>query len=243
MSYTEWQIFDSSSIAAGRYDPDSKVLEIQFNEGKIYRYIDVPRDIWLSLCRADSKGLYFQSQIRDKFSQDHKNTASKNNVPTDKSLEIKLQILDLEKSAIDALRNEDFLRAYEIYGQLELLVSAVSKSDTARAFFMLNRAACLFFSNTDDKKALDLSWDASDFIESKTRGVESSSSDIECNFWDGSDLWLCYNNEPLMHSFLRSPNGSPQLDIGEIYTTKTELLNDKYHNMDFSVAVYTGKFR
>jgi hypothetical protein len=35
MSYTEWQIFDSSSIAAGRYDVDSSVLEIQFNEGKM----------------------------------------------------------------------------------------------------------------------------------------------------------------------------------------------------------------
>jgi len=76
MSYTEWQIFDSSSIAAGRYDADSSVLEIQFNEGKIYKYVDVPRDTWLSLCRADSKGGYFQSQIRDRFRHELKGGSS-----------------------------------------------------------------------------------------------------------------------------------------------------------------------
>ena len=226
MSYTEWQMFDSSSIAAGRYDPDSKVLEIQFNEGKIYKYVDVPRDIWLSLCRADSKGLYFQSQIREKFSQDHKNTASKNNVPTEKSLEIKLQILDLEKSAIAALINEDFLRAYEIYGQLELLVAAEFESDTAKAFCMLNRAACLFFSNTDDKKALDLSSDASDFIESKIWGVRDSDSDIGDKMCEGECLNNCYNNEIVMNNFGLDWEGgsSPRLYIGEITTTKSELL-------------------
>jgi len=74
MSYTEWHIFDSSSIAAGRYDADSSVLEIQFNEGKIYKYVDVPRDIWLSLCRSDSKDDFFLSQIHEKFSHKNKNS-------------------------------------------------------------------------------------------------------------------------------------------------------------------------
>ena len=74
MSYTEWQMFDSSSIAAGRYDGDSSVLEIQFNEGKIYRYVDVPRDIWLSLCRDDSKDDFFLCQIHEKFSHENKNS-------------------------------------------------------------------------------------------------------------------------------------------------------------------------
>ncbi len=43
------------------------MLEIEFRSGAIYRYLDVPEDIFRSLLAAASKGNYFGKSIRDKF--------------------------------------------------------------------------------------------------------------------------------------------------------------------------------
>jgi KTSC domain len=67
MSYTEWQIFDSSAVAAGRYDSIEQTLELQFDSGKVYKYFNVPKSVWLALCRAESKGKFFQNEISEKF--------------------------------------------------------------------------------------------------------------------------------------------------------------------------------
>jgi len=67
MSNNEWQIFDSTAVAAGRYDKIEQVLELQFDSGKIYKYYDVPQSIWLALCRSESKGTFFRNQISERF--------------------------------------------------------------------------------------------------------------------------------------------------------------------------------
>ncbi len=57
----------SSNLAAVGYDARRQALEIQFHGGGRYRYAGVPRDRFLALCQAKSKGGYFHRCIRDQF--------------------------------------------------------------------------------------------------------------------------------------------------------------------------------
>jgi KTSC domain-containing protein len=45
----------------------SRVLEIQFESGRIYQYYDVPEDVYNEMLSAESKGRYFNSHIRGKY--------------------------------------------------------------------------------------------------------------------------------------------------------------------------------
>ena len=58
---------ESDVIHAIGYDDEIGVLEIIFNNGQIYQYRNVPRDAYHELIRAESKGRYFQENIRDEF--------------------------------------------------------------------------------------------------------------------------------------------------------------------------------
>ena len=57
----------SSMIRAGGYDPITKTLEIQFNDGRIYRYAGFPAAEHRGLMRAGSLGRYFLDRIRDEY--------------------------------------------------------------------------------------------------------------------------------------------------------------------------------
>jgi KTSC domain len=43
------------------------VLEIEVASGDVYRYLDVPREVFIELMRAESKGTFFNERIRDHF--------------------------------------------------------------------------------------------------------------------------------------------------------------------------------
>lgn len=58
---------ESSSIASVGYDAATHVLEIEFKNGGLYRYRAVPREIFIGLMSADSKGHFFLERIRGKF--------------------------------------------------------------------------------------------------------------------------------------------------------------------------------
>ncbi|MEQ1852190.1 MAG: KTSC domain-containing protein [Chthoniobacteraceae bacterium] len=57
----------SSDLASVGYDQKSRVLEIEFHSGGIYRYHEVPREIFDRLLAAESKGRFFAGQIRHRF--------------------------------------------------------------------------------------------------------------------------------------------------------------------------------
>ena len=57
----------STSIHSVGYDPQEKILEIEFKSGEIYQYEGVPLDVYTALLEADSHGKYFLSQIRDQY--------------------------------------------------------------------------------------------------------------------------------------------------------------------------------
>lgn len=56
---------DSSNLESVGYDENSKVLEVEFKSGKVYRYLDVPKFKYVELVNANSKGKYFYSNIKN----------------------------------------------------------------------------------------------------------------------------------------------------------------------------------
>lgn len=60
--------FNSSAIRRAEYDPGSQMLKIWFVEsGGPYDYFQVPQHVFAGLCRAPSKGTYFNNHIRDRY--------------------------------------------------------------------------------------------------------------------------------------------------------------------------------
>lgn len=57
----------SSAILSIGYDERERTLEIEFVNGRIYRYFDVPSETLQSFLRAESKGKYMNAHIRLSF--------------------------------------------------------------------------------------------------------------------------------------------------------------------------------
>lgn len=60
----------SAALKGFDYDPDKQILRIEFINGSVYKYLDVPKSIYQELEKAPSKGQFFNAQIRDKFGFD-----------------------------------------------------------------------------------------------------------------------------------------------------------------------------
>ena len=60
----------SQVIKSYDYDANNKILKIEFNNGSIYKYLDVPESIYQGLKESPSVGQYFNSNIREKFGCD-----------------------------------------------------------------------------------------------------------------------------------------------------------------------------
>jgi hypothetical protein len=57
----------SSDLASVAYNERRRLLEIEFRSGGIYRYIDVPKEIFDALLASESKGRFFAARIRNQF--------------------------------------------------------------------------------------------------------------------------------------------------------------------------------
>lgn len=58
---------DSSSIAEIGYEAGTQTLEVEFNNGGIYRYFGVPASVYDAFISCDSKGRFFNENIRDLY--------------------------------------------------------------------------------------------------------------------------------------------------------------------------------
>ncbi len=58
---------ESSTIHAIGYDERTRVLEVIFNNGGIYQFVDVPPAEFKAFLHSDSKGRHFNSNIRNFF--------------------------------------------------------------------------------------------------------------------------------------------------------------------------------
>ena len=54
---------DSSMIHAVGYDDETREMEVVFNSGRVYRYIDVDKRDYQGLLDADSKGRYMRAKF------------------------------------------------------------------------------------------------------------------------------------------------------------------------------------
>lgn len=57
----------SSNLASVGYDPQSQTLEVEFQDGSVYQYYNVPQGIFDALMSAPSKGQFLAYQIKDRF--------------------------------------------------------------------------------------------------------------------------------------------------------------------------------
>jgi hypothetical protein len=62
---------ESTTLSRAGYSRGDAILELVFRSGEVYRYFDVPVEIYEGLLRADSKGGYFNDHIRNMFRYQH----------------------------------------------------------------------------------------------------------------------------------------------------------------------------
>ncbi|MGN6276315.1 MAG: KTSC domain-containing protein [Solirubrobacterales bacterium] len=56
---------ESSVIAEIGYEDE--IMEVRFDNGGLYRYFNVPPQVCLDLLKADSKGRFFNDEIRGEY--------------------------------------------------------------------------------------------------------------------------------------------------------------------------------
>lgn len=58
---------DSTAIQDIDYDAERAKLLVRFQSGERYVYVGVPGEVHRSFVEADSKGGFFQAEIRDRY--------------------------------------------------------------------------------------------------------------------------------------------------------------------------------
>ena len=71
VSHIRRQPVDSSAIASIGYSKRLHALEIEFVNGAIYRYLEVPRSMYRQLIKADSKARFYTKNIRGRYRSVH----------------------------------------------------------------------------------------------------------------------------------------------------------------------------
>lgn len=57
----------STALASVGYSKRLQILELEFANGAVYRYVDVPRSIYHGLMSAESKTRFYHASIKRKF--------------------------------------------------------------------------------------------------------------------------------------------------------------------------------
>ena len=58
---------ESAAIREIDYDAERSKLLVRFQSGERYVYVGVPGEVHRSFLEADSKGRFFQAEIRDRY--------------------------------------------------------------------------------------------------------------------------------------------------------------------------------
>lgn len=59
---------NSSSLASIGYSPTQGALEVEFKHGAVYRYLDVPTNVFEAFMAAESKGTFFNQAVKNTYS-------------------------------------------------------------------------------------------------------------------------------------------------------------------------------
>lgn len=57
----------STTLATASYEASQSNLQLEFHDGAVYRYFQVPESTYRALLHADSHGRYFNRRIRGRF--------------------------------------------------------------------------------------------------------------------------------------------------------------------------------
>lgn len=57
----------SSNLASVGYDQSSRTLEVEFKDGGVYHYFEVPADTHGGLMEAPSKGKYLAARVKGTY--------------------------------------------------------------------------------------------------------------------------------------------------------------------------------
>ena len=57
----------SSNLRSIGYEPETATLEVEFNNGSVYQYHGVSKEIFDSFMQAGSKGSYFNANIKNNY--------------------------------------------------------------------------------------------------------------------------------------------------------------------------------
>jgi DNA segregation ATPase FtsK/SpoIIIE-like protein len=63
----ERELVSSSNIASIGYDAAAETLEVEFLDGSVYQYYNVPQVLYQQFMEADSKGKFLHANIRNSF--------------------------------------------------------------------------------------------------------------------------------------------------------------------------------
>jgi hypothetical protein len=58
---------ESTILASAGYAPDRFLLDLEFRDGTLYRFWDVPALCFQQLMASESKGAFFNRHIRNRF--------------------------------------------------------------------------------------------------------------------------------------------------------------------------------
>jgi hypothetical protein len=58
---------ESTTMRSMGYAAKDRILEIEFQTGTIYQYLEVPKTVYQEFQNAESKGQYFNRAIRDQY--------------------------------------------------------------------------------------------------------------------------------------------------------------------------------
>lgn len=61
------QPVQSSNLASVGYDQASSTLEVEFLNGSVYQYFDVPESVYLGLINAGSHGQFLNQVVKGNF--------------------------------------------------------------------------------------------------------------------------------------------------------------------------------
>lgn len=55
----------SEALLSVGYDAEQRILEVEFAGGGVYRYFEVPLELYVDLMTSASKGDFFANHVRD----------------------------------------------------------------------------------------------------------------------------------------------------------------------------------
>lgn len=58
---------ESEAVRSVGYDPRARVLQVEFENGAIYHYVDVPEPEYQALLQAESVGRFVNYRVKDSY--------------------------------------------------------------------------------------------------------------------------------------------------------------------------------